>query len=68
MANRGNLEDDRDWPALKALIKKNGFMAHCMSRNHDSGVLQSCAFILGNYVIAEDGFIYSADDIHCDFD
>jgi hypothetical protein len=65
---RGNLEDDLYWPALKTLIQKNGFMATCMGHYHDSGALQSCAFILGGYVIAEDGCIYSPDHIHRDFD
>jgi hypothetical protein len=55
------MTDDKHWPALLELIKKDGFHAHCMSRNHDSGALYSCAVILGGYVIAEDGLIYSPD-------
>jgi hypothetical protein len=55
------MESDKHWPALLELIKKDGFTAHCMSRNHDSGALYSCALILGGYVIAEDGSLYPPD-------
>jgi hypothetical protein len=52
---------EKHWLELLLLIKEHGFDAHCMSSDHSSGSLKSCAVVLGGYVITEDGFIFPPD-------
>jgi hypothetical protein len=58
-----DLSKQKNWPYLHHLIIQLGVQANCMSASHDSGALINCLHIAGGYVIAEDGFIYSPDDV-----
>ena len=48
---------------LQELIRSHGFLAHCMSGSHDSGVLCMCAVVVGGWVINEFGNLYPPEDV-----
>ena len=48
---------------LQELIRLHGFLAHCMSDSHDSGVLCMCAVVVGGWIINEFGYLYPPEDV-----